>query len=423
MGSLPTGVITFLLTDIEGSTRLWERYRPAMSRAVARHDAIAAEVVGQHGGALVKPRGEGDSLFIVFERPTSAVAAACALQQAFAEEPWLGAIPIRVRMALHTGEADLRDGDYYGPVVNRCARIRQLAEGGQVLLSQVTYQLVRDHLPTNVGVVDLGEHELRDMAHGERIFLLGLGGAAETATSTVPTGVVGDTGAWVLLGDALFLTESVTEDDAGEIRVQIAPRTGAEDAALGRLRSDLERPRGPIRYAHQNDAGGASVRMARKETVAGKAIWTIILRLDSRSQGSHVTEWNTQEMTADEMVAARARILLLGERPALGRGLQDKMILGAILGFGENKAPDDLFPRLWVQHRGEPERFLVHARLLAVYHLKATGTVEHIVELALGPVQDGKMRVRFRGERRRVYESVAPVAIQFDGMCCLETKQ
>src|SRR5688572_12943066 len=103
MPSLPTGTVTFLLTDIEGSTQLWEQHPEAMDAALARHDALAAALVAQHQGTLVKHRGEGDSLFAVFARASDAVAAAVALQQACHAEPWPEGVPLRVRMALHTG--------------------------------------------------------------------------------------------------------------------------------------------------------------------------------------------------------------------------------------------------------------------------------------------------------------------------------
>src|SRR5262245_47505287 len=101
MPVLPSGTVTFLFTDIEGSTRLWEVHSEAMRPALARHDALAAEIVTRHDGILVKPRGEGDSLFVVFARATDALACTCALQQAFCAEPWPSETPLRVRMALH----------------------------------------------------------------------------------------------------------------------------------------------------------------------------------------------------------------------------------------------------------------------------------------------------------------------------------
>src|SRR5919202_5738308 len=135
MADLPTGTVTFLLTDIAGSTRLWEQDAAAMRQALARHDALVEATVAEQGGQVIRPRGEGDSRFAVFARATDALAAAAALQQALYAEPWPTSAPLRVRLALHTGEADLRAGDYYGTVVNRCARLRAVAHGGQSLVS------------------------------------------------------------------------------------------------------------------------------------------------------------------------------------------------------------------------------------------------------------------------------------------------
>jgi predicted ATPase/class 3 adenylate cyclase len=172
MPDLPTGTVTFLFTDIEGSTRLWEQHPEAMEAALARHDALAAAIVQQHAGTLVKQRGEGDSLFAVFTRATDAVDAATALQRALCSEPWPTETPLGVRMALHTGEAALREGDYYGAAVNRCARLRAVGHGGQVLLSRTTCDLVREHLPAGASLQDLGSHRLKDLQQPEQIFRL-----------------------------------------------------------------------------------------------------------------------------------------------------------------------------------------------------------------------------------------------------------
>jgi predicted ATPase/class 3 adenylate cyclase len=169
---LPGGTLTFLFTDIEGSTRLWEQHADAMREAIARHDALAAAVIEEHKGRLIKSRGEGDSLFAVFPLATDAVAAACALQRAFVAEPWPKDTPLRVRIALYTGEADLRMGDYYGSAVNRCARLRAIAHGGQTLLSETTCLLVRDFLPEGVTLLDMGWHRLKDLQDPEHVYQL-----------------------------------------------------------------------------------------------------------------------------------------------------------------------------------------------------------------------------------------------------------
>jgi class 3 adenylate cyclase len=158
--ALPTGLVTFLFTDVEGSTRAWAHYPEAVRTALARHDALIEQLVEQHRGQVVRPRGEGDSRFAVFGRASDAVAGACAIQRAFVREAWPTPVPLRIRVALHTGEADLRAGDYYGSAVNRCARLRAIAHGGQLVLSGITADLVREGLPAEVGLRDLGQHRL-----------------------------------------------------------------------------------------------------------------------------------------------------------------------------------------------------------------------------------------------------------------------
>ena len=170
--SLPDGTVTFLLTDIEGSTRLWEQHPQAMRAALARHDALAATIIREHEGVVVKGRGEGDSLFCVFSQATQALTAALALQRAFQEETWPAETPIAARMALHTGEADLRDGDYYGPAVNRCARLRAIGHGGQVLVSAATHALLARNLPADTALQDRGLHRLKDLGEPEQVFQL-----------------------------------------------------------------------------------------------------------------------------------------------------------------------------------------------------------------------------------------------------------
>ncbi|NJN85102.1 MAG: adenylate/guanylate cyclase domain-containing protein [Leptolyngbyaceae cyanobacterium SL_7_1] len=160
---LPDGVVTFLFTDVEGSTRLWEEFPTEMRQSLRRHDQLIEQVITSNGGIVVKPRGEGDSFFTVFDRASQAIEAAYNLQRSLIEELWHPATPLRVRVALHTGEADLRDGDYYGSTVNRCARLRSIAHGGQVVLSLATYELVRDCLPAEVSLKDMGTHRLRDL--------------------------------------------------------------------------------------------------------------------------------------------------------------------------------------------------------------------------------------------------------------------
>jgi predicted ATPase/class 3 adenylate cyclase/DNA-binding CsgD family transcriptional regulator len=170
---LPVGTLTFLLTDVEGSTRLWERDDEATALAIARHYEIVDEAVGQHGGVRPEEQGEGDSTVAVFARASDAVAAALSMQLAVQEEPWPESAALRLRLALHTGEAQLRDEvNYFGQALSRCARLRSIAHGGQTLLSRATHDVVVDNLPEGASLEDLGIHPLRDLARPEQVFQL-----------------------------------------------------------------------------------------------------------------------------------------------------------------------------------------------------------------------------------------------------------
>ena len=169
---LPEGLITYLFTDVQGSTPLWQQYPQEMREVMARHDYLMTSAVGQNGGAVVRPRGEGDSIFAVFPRATDAVAAACSAQQLLQQEVWPKGMAISVRMAMHTGESELREHDYYGATVNRAARLRSIAHGGQILVSEATAQLVRDSLSPDTSLRDMGSHRLKDLQRAEQVFQL-----------------------------------------------------------------------------------------------------------------------------------------------------------------------------------------------------------------------------------------------------------
>ncbi len=171
-----SGVLTFLMTDIEGSTRLWAEQPAAMRGAMDRHDEIIQATVTQNEGQVIGERGEGDSRFCIFKQATGAVRAAAALQEQFFQAEWPEGIQVRVRAAVHTGEAEDAPGGLYGSAINRCARIRALAAGGQTVISEATRTLVAEGLPERVTLKDLGVHRLRDLQRPERIYQLVIDG-------------------------------------------------------------------------------------------------------------------------------------------------------------------------------------------------------------------------------------------------------
>jgi predicted ATPase/class 3 adenylate cyclase len=172
MAALPEGTLTFLLTDLVGSTQVWESAPAAMRNAMASHDRIVARCLARHHGIEVPSGRAGDSILAVFRSGADAASCAIALQQDFARERWPTGVKLEVRVALHTGEAELRQGQYYGIVLNRCARLLATCHGGQILLTSATEQLLVDELPPKAQLRDLGLHRLKDLTRPEHVFQL-----------------------------------------------------------------------------------------------------------------------------------------------------------------------------------------------------------------------------------------------------------
>jgi predicted ATPase/class 3 adenylate cyclase/DNA-binding CsgD family transcriptional regulator len=164
--------VTFLLTDVEASTRAWESDPALAATALRRQEEILAAAVTARGGFQPVEQGEGDSVVAAFARASDALAAALDAQLALAREPWPTGEPIRVRMALHTGEAEAHDGRYAGPTIIRAARLRAAAHGGQTVVSRATAEVAGDELAQGAALVDLGTHRLRDLTRAEHVFQL-----------------------------------------------------------------------------------------------------------------------------------------------------------------------------------------------------------------------------------------------------------
>ncbi len=169
--TLPTGTVTFLFSDIEGSTARWEANHEAMQRALRRHDEIVHDIVRRSNGYVFKT--VGDEFCTAFQHAADAVAAALAIQQQLAAEDFDDVSGLRVRIALHRGKTDERGGDYYGPPVNRVARLLATGHGGQILLSGAVEDAVSRALPAQAHLIDLGWHRLKDLEEPEHVFQLG----------------------------------------------------------------------------------------------------------------------------------------------------------------------------------------------------------------------------------------------------------
>lgn len=174
MNKIPTGTITFLFSDIEGSTQRWEKDRETMQSAFTRQEEIMRAAMENHGGFVYKMIG--DAFQVAFSSAPAALAAALEAQSRMQNEPWDGSGPIKVRIALHTGETEERGDDYVGPLLNRVARLMAVAHGGQVLLTSTTSELVKDVMPAGAWLIDLGTHRLKDLERPENVYQLAADG-------------------------------------------------------------------------------------------------------------------------------------------------------------------------------------------------------------------------------------------------------
>jgi predicted ATPase/class 3 adenylate cyclase/DNA-binding CsgD family transcriptional regulator len=223
--TLPTGVVTFLMTDVESSTALW-RDSPHAAAAMARQAELIGDAIAKHGGARPVDQGEGDSALAAFARPGDALAAACDAQRGLAAESWPEGAAIRVRMAVHTGEAELRDERNYGGLaLIRCARLRGLANGGQVLVSDATAALAGERLPEGAALLELETVTLAGFERPQRVHQLchpelppgavGLRRSAATALPAWPTALVGRAHERCDVADRLAESRLVTLTGAG----------------------------------------------------------------------------------------------------------------------------------------------------------------------------------------------------------------
>lgn len=273
--ALPAGVVTFLLTDVAGSADLWTTAGPGAASLMARQAEIIAEAVRARGGRRPVEQGEGDSVVAVFDRASDALRAAVDAQVALVSEPW-DPEPVRVRMAIHTGEAEFRDEHTYGgAAIIRCARLRELAVGGQVLVSTATAEVVADRLPEGASLVAVGEVGLRGLPRSERVHQLVHEGFPATVANlgrpirrlgTWPTPLVGRVGEQRELIELLDTTRLVTINGtggAGKTRLAHAVATELEgrgaDVAwveLARISSDADVASAVARACGASEAPG-----------------------------------------------------------------------------------------------------------------------------------------------------------------------
>jgi predicted ATPase/class 3 adenylate cyclase len=242
---IPEHVMTFVFTDVEGSTRLWERSPDTMPRALERHDAILGESIATAGGTVVKATGDG--VMALFGSGLGALTACVEAQRRLLAEPWPDSCRIRVRMGVHSGEAQTRGDDYFGPTVNRAARIMAAAHGGQVIVSSATAALVVEGLPVGMTLRDLGEHRLKDLERSERLYqVVHPDMPAEFAPLATldrrPNNLPTQTSAFVGRDDELREIRARLEDDSVRLIVLTGPGgTGKTRLALRAAADEVDR--------------------------------------------------------------------------------------------------------------------------------------------------------------------------------------
>jgi len=241
------------------------------------------------------------------------------------------------------------------------------------------------------------------------------------SSSTVRTvKSISSSGAWVMLNDNFFLTESVDTQANQTVTLHISPTNSEQEAALRNLQPEQSYNKKQIAYAYQDDAAMMQVESVLSTSIKGKTIFIVTLSRVPNSQGSN-TEFNFNDYSPAQIAEFRARFLLLNEIPSLQNNNKFSQIDSLLEGGYGNavKIRKNIFPDLWKKVKIPPSKFLPHARLVAVYYLKMSRTVEHILELKLGLIKGNVMSVKFRGQRKSSYINQEPTVIQFQGSCPL----
>lgn len=243
---------------------------------------------------------------------------------------------------------------------------------------------------------------------------------AGTATSpAMEMGQISDSGAWLLLNNAFYESQEVSERNDGTVEIQVAPINAEEDTALRGLRPGARQRVEPVSYAFRNDGYIARILSAELRSVAGRSVWALSLRPDKDVRANSGMEIsNINGISADEIAARRARLILLNESPPTRDGFGDRTLDSLISGLSSDlRVTEGAFPKLWATFRGQPHVFLPAARLWAIFLLKASGTCEQILDLTLGPIDGDRMSVRFRGRRHKRFDNADPKVLEVHGTC------
>lgn len=238
--------------------------------------------------------------------------------------------------------------------------------------------------------------------------------------------VVNGSGMWIMLGSKFIVASEVTELNSRKIAVTIPISDAEEDAFFRSVQPSQFGRQEVLPFAHQNTAGLSKVTDAKRRSVGEKAVWDLTLELEESHSGFG-SEMAYGSITVDEIATIRSRLLLLNEKPPSlfqNNEFEDTFFQTFIFGIGSRvKATASALPLLWKDAKGDASTFLPLARLWSIFHLITTNTCERVLDLTLGPIKDGIMHVRFRGQRKKIYSNVEPFFIAFEGDCDLNSKE
>jgi class 3 adenylate cyclase/tetratricopeptide (TPR) repeat protein len=352
MTSMPSGTVTFLFTDVEGSTRRWEEHPDVMKKVMARHDVIVRGSIESEDGVVFTTAG--DEFCSSFSSPAAALTAAVHIQTTLVDGDWGEVAPFRVRMALHTGTADERDGDYFGPTLNRCARLLSIGHGGQVLVSAATAQLLLHGLMSPLTLDDLGSHQLKDLELPEHVYQVGhpdllsnfpalrsIGPDQNAADLVVKGRQAHAAQRWNDAYASLSLAGEATDLDSEDLRRlgESAYWTGHADEAVtikekayGKLMSEDKVQAAALTaidlafmYKYRLAKAVSKAWLARAEDLVGDAVDTeaygYLLRLNSVNAFESEGDPEKALSLADDVIA---RGKVLGNRSIEALGLMDK---------------------------------------------------------------------------------------------------
>ena len=342
MSGVPSGTVTLLFTDVEGSTRLWDTERDAMAAALRRHDEILRDAIEQVGGYVFKTAG--DSFCAAFSAARAGLDAALSAQRSLAAQSWPTSRPIVVRMGLHAGVCEERDGDYFGPAVNRAARLLTVARGGQVLVSGVAAELLSDELPEGVGLRELGTRQLKDLSRPERIYQVEAAFLAARLAAPVATQPSQPTGLRASHEDRDRVVE-VLRTAAGDGRLTADDLDQRLEAALtaGTL-ADLEPLLADLTTATVADVPDlARIKCASGSAKRGKS-WVVPRRLEIEvSSGSVQLDFRQAVIAAPELrihVQVASGSLKLITRPGIVVDADDVTVSSGSVKVVPSAGPD-----------------------------------------------------------------------------------